>query len=185
MRPALTKEIHIEDFRAYYWLKEELQSFCRQHGMSASGSKGDITERIDVFLRTGEIQKPVRKRVSKPTENVVLTLHTVITEHHRCSQHVRAFFKEVIGPKFHFSTYIQTYFKQNVGKTYQDVVNAWHEEEKRKKDPMYKKEISSQFEYNQFTRDFFADPANNGKSRQDAIDAWKEVKNKRGSRRYG
>ena len=69
---------------------------------------------------------------------IELNLQTVITENHRCSQHVRAFFKTVI-PKFHFSTYIQDYFKNNVGKTYRDVVDAWNEEEKRQKDPSYKK----------------------------------------------
>ena len=60
-----------------------------------------------------------------------LSLDTVITENHRCSQDVRVFFKTVI-PKFHFSTYIQNYFKNNVGKTHRDAINAWFEEEERK-----------------------------------------------------
>lgn len=67
-----------------------------------------------------------------------LSLDTVITENHRCSQAVRAFFRLAI-PKFHFSTYIQNYFKKSVGQTYRDVVDAWYEEEERKKDPSYKR----------------------------------------------
>ncbi len=35
MRPNLTKEISIKDFKDFYWLKEELQNFCRENGMSA------------------------------------------------------------------------------------------------------------------------------------------------------
>ncbi|MGD7043147.1 DUF6434 domain-containing protein [Jeotgalibacillus proteolyticus] len=184
MRPELTKETKTEEFYDYYWLKEELQLFCRKHGLSASGSKREIAERIETFLRTGEIIKPVKR--SKTPKNVELDLHldTVIQENHRCSQHVRAFLKTVI-PNFHFSTYIQQYFKHNSGKTYRDAVNAWHEEEERKKDPQFTKTIGPQFEYNRFIRDFFADPVNKGKSRDEAIQEWNEIKKLPGSNTYG
>ena len=185
MRPELKRELDIQDFRSFYWLKEELQTFCRENGLSASGSKIDITDRIAEFLQTGEIQKPLKKRKS-PTNEAILTdlnLDTVITENHRCSQTVRAFFKSEI-PKFHFSTYVQNYFRENVGKTYRDVVNAWYEEQERKKDPSYKKQIGSQFEYNQFIRDYFADPKNKGNHREDAIKAWYVIKKLPGSNKY-
>lgn len=185
MRPNLTKDISVEGFKDFYWLKEELQSFCRENGISASGSKIEISNRIETFLRTGEIKNPTRKsKANKKMEpQVDLSLDTVITENHRCSQNVRAFFKTVI-PKFHFSTYIQNYFKNNVGKTYCDVVDAWYEEKERKKDPSYKKIIAPQFEYNQFIRDFFADPKNQGKSREKAIKAWNEIKKLPGNHKY-
>jgi hypothetical protein len=185
LRPSLSRDTQIDTFEEYYWLKEELQTFCRHHGISASGSKIEISERISTFLETGEIKKAVRKSKVKQSSGTkeTLSLDTIITEHHRCSQEVRAFFKSVI-PTFHFSTTIQNYFKRNVGKTYRDAVEAWYEEEKRKKDPAYKKEIAPQFEYNQFTRDFFADPNNEGKKRTDAIDAWNEIKKLPGSNKY-
>ncbi|MBD8034146.1 MULTISPECIES: DUF6434 domain-containing protein [Solibacillus] len=185
MRPELTKDLNVKDFRDFYWIKEELQTFCRANEISASGSKTEITDRIAIFLETGEIQKPVRKRSYSSTEIKLeeLSLDTVITDNHRCSQVVRAFFTSVI-PKFHFSTYIQNYFKENVGKTYRDVMNAWYEEEKRKKDVTYKKQIGSQFEYNQFTRDYFSDPKNEGKKREDAIKAWNAIKVLPGSNKY-
>lgn len=185
MRPNLTKETSINDFKDYYWLKEELQSFCRGNGISASGPKVEIADRIEVFLRTGEIKKPARKSsINKKSQSKSeLSLDTIISEHHRCSQDVRAFFKTVI-PKFHFSTNIQNYLKNNVGKTYRDVVEAWYEEEERKKDPLYTKEIAPQFEYNRFIRDFFADPKNVGESRGSAIKAWNEMKALPGSNKY-
>lgn len=185
MRPELKKDLNVKDFRDFYWLKEELQTFCRDSGMSASGSKIEIADRIAIFLETGKIQKPMRKRSSSQKEIKLeeLSLDTVITENHRCSQVVRAFFKSVI-PKFHFSTYIQNYFKENAGKTYRNVVDAWYEEEERKKDPSYKKQIGSQFEYNQFTRDYFADPKNKDKNREDAIEAWNTIKVLPGSNKY-
>ncbi|MFJ7744676.1 DUF6434 domain-containing protein [Peribacillus sp. NPDC097295] len=185
MRPNLTKDISVKSFKDFYWLKEELQTFCRKNGISASGSKIEISNRIETFLRTGEIQKPIRKSkpIKKLESQLDMSLDTVITGNHRCSQDVRAFFKTII-PKFHFSTYIQTYFKNNVGKTYRDVVDVWYEEEERKKDPSYKKNIAPQFQYNQFIRDFFADSKNQGQSREDAVEAWNEIKKLPGSNKY-
>lgn len=185
MRPILTKEISIQDFMDFYWLKEELQSFCRDNGISASGSKVEISDRIETFLRTGKVKKTQRnsKSINKPRTNSELSLDTIILGNHRCSQDVRAFFKSVI-PKFHFSTYIQNYIKNNIGKTYRDVVDAWYEEEKRKKDPSHEKKIPPQFEYNQFIRDFFSDSKNKGKSRAEAIEAWNKIKNLPGSNKY-
>lgn len=182
-RPILTVNISINDFKNFYWLKQELQSFCKEHGMSATGSKSELENRVETFITTGKVLKPVRKSNKVGLEPNELSLDTVIWESHRCSQTVRAFFESVI-PNFHFSTYIQKYFKTNVGKTYQDVVNAWYEELERKKDPNYKKEIAPQFEYNTFIRDFFLDPNNRGKSRSEAIEAWNEIKTKRGSNKY-
>ncbi|MBC5638106.1 cytoplasmic protein [Ornithinibacillus sp. BX22] len=185
MRPKLSKKLHVDRYKDFYWLKEELQVFCREHGISATGSKLEISNRIETFLRTGEILKPDRKSRRK-AEGVLssqLSLETVITENHRCSQTVRAFFKTII-PNFHFSTHIQNYFKTNVGNTYRDAVEAWYEEEERKKDPSYKKEIAPQFEYNRFIRDYYADPKNQGKSREKAIEAWNEIKKRPGSNQY-
>ncbi len=120
MRPNTS----IESFKYFYWLKEELQTFCRENGISSTGSKIEISHRIETFLRSGEIKNPIRKtKIMTVEPQVHLSLDTVITENHRCSQDVRAFFKTVI-PKFHFSTYIQNYFKSNEGKTYRDVVDA-------------------------------------------------------------
>jgi SAP domain-containing new25/Domain of unknown function (DUF6434) len=183
LRPNLNKQMTVQSFKEYYWLKEELQSFCRTEGLSTSGSKTEISHRIETYLETGEILKPRKTRGTKKEASKELSLDTVIKENHRCSQEVRSFFKTII-PNFHFSTYIQNFIKENVGRTYRDVIEAWHEEEARKKDPTYKKEIGSQFQYNQFTRDFFADPNNKGKCREDAIHAWKIIKSLPGSNKY-
>ncbi|MBP2079492.1 DUF6434 domain-containing protein [Oceanobacillus polygoni] len=184
MRPNLTKDMSIQSFKDFYWLKEELQTFCRENGISALGSKMEIADRIETFLRTGEIRKPIRKvKGNRAAPQVEFSLNTVISENHRCSQQVRTFFKTVI-PNFHFSTYIQNYFKNNIGKTYRDAVEAWYKEEERQKDPSYKKQIAPQFEYNQFIRDFFADPKNQGKSRKEAIEAWNTIKRLPGSNKY-
>ncbi|MFJ7747932.1 DUF6434 domain-containing protein [Peribacillus sp. NPDC097295] len=187
MKPILSKHTDAHVFKDFYWLKKELQQFCRENGISAVGSKIELSTRIESFLETGEIKKPLRISIEHPnthTQQRKLSLDTIIMKHHRCSQDVRAFFKTAIGPTFHFSTHIQTYFKNNVGKTYRDVVDAWYIEEERKKEPGYKKKISPQFEYNQFVRDFFSDPNNKGKSRKDAIEFWNIIKQLPGNNIY-
>ncbi|MEV5111000.1 SAP domain-containing protein [Bacillus sp. LBA3-1-1.1] len=186
MRPPLTKSISLEDFQNYYWLKAELQTFCREHGLPASGSKIEITERISHYLNTGKILKNSSgQKVSKASLSYKdLSLQTVITNNHRCSEDVRAFFKEKIGANFRFTVALQKFFKENIGKTYEDAILFWYEENERKKDPSYKTTIGTQFEYNRFTRAFFEDPYNKGKSKADAIAAWNEIKAKPGSNVY-
>lgn len=186
MRPPLTKSISLEDFQNYYWLKAELQTFCREHGLPASGSKTEITERISHYLTTGKVLKnsSVQKVSKAPLSYKDLSLQTIITKNHRCSEGVRAFFKEKIGTNFRFTVALQKFFKENVGKTYEDAITFWYEENERKKDPTYKTTISAQFEYNRFTRDFFEDPNNKGKAKANAIAAWNEIKTKPGSNAY-
>lgn len=186
MHPPLTKSISLEDFQSYYWLKAELQAFCREHGLPASGSKTEIAERISHYLTTGKILKnSSAQKVSKASLSYKdLSLQTIITNNHRCSEDVRSFFKEKIGANFRFTVALQKFFKENIGKTYEDAITFWYEENERKKDPTYKTTISAQFEYNRFTRDFFEDPNNKGKSKAAAIAAWNETKAKPGSNAY-
>ena len=186
MRPPLTRNILIEDFKNYYWLKTELQEFCREYDLPTSGSKIEVTERIATFLTTGKILKnsPARKKQILPSSYEPLSLQTIITENHRCSEDVRAFFKEIIGAKFRFTVTLQNFFKENIGKTYEDAVTFWYEEQERKNDPSYKPNIGAQFEYNRFTRAFFQDSYNKGKTKVDAVSAWNEIKSKPGSNVY-
>lgn len=96
MRPPLTKSISLEDFQNYYWLKEELQTFCHEHGLPASGSKIEIANRISHYLHTGKILKnssgPKASKTSLSYKD--LSLQTIITNNHRCSEDVRAFLKK-------------------------------------------------------------------------------------------
>lgn len=183
MRPGLTRSINLQDYREFYWLKAELQDFCRQNGLDCNGSKAEISKRIEVFLETGEILPAEKKHSSKKLEQP-LSLDTFIVEQQKCSEDLRFFFTSIIGPEFRFTVPLQRFIKENAGKTYQDIVDFWYQEKERKKDSTSKDSISSQFEYNQFIRDYFNDPDNKGKTLQDAILLWKQVKAARGSNKY-
>lgn len=73
---------------------------------------------------------------------------------------------------------LQNYIKQHPGITFADIITEYHRQLERTKKGELKTEIGSQFEYNQFTRNYFANPKNAGKSRSDSIIAWNVLKSK-------
>ncbi len=183
-RPTLDKRISIKDFNDFYWLKVELAKFCSENGINSSGGKIEISNRIIEYLETGKIPNTKtiqRKKLPKPTEPI--SKETVIGIEQRSYQEKRSFFISIIGNKFHFTTHLLDYFKNNTGeKTYSDLVDEWYREQEWKKDPDFIKEIAPQFEYNSYIRDFMKDNPN--KTRIDAIECWKIKKSKAGDNKY-
>lgn len=39
MRPKLTAKITVDEFEDWYWKKSDLENFCREHSVPASGLK--------------------------------------------------------------------------------------------------------------------------------------------------
>lgn len=176
-RLPLTRTLAPADFKRFYWLKAELLVFCREHNIPTSGGKLEIAARIEHFLATGEVSQPEampRRRTAKRLSSEPLSLQTVITEDFRCSQENRHFFEGVIGPQFHFSTHMQRFARENMGKTYQDFVDEWYREQAVKKEQ--KTEIAPQFEYNRFMRTFR--DQNPKADFKDAVAAWNAHKRK-------
>lgn len=178
-RPILDKNLDSKTFREFYYLKEELVDFCRKYGLPTFGGKLEITERIALFLDTGEIFSA--KRVQKKAQTITdITEETPIESDFVCSEKHREFFKEHIGNSFSFNVAFQKWLKSNSGKTYADAIDAYYQilEDKKKG----KTKIDKQFEYNTYIRDFFAD--NQGKSLDEAIKCWKYKKQLQGHNRY-
>ena len=178
-RPELSIKLKSNEFLEYYYLKEELVSFCRENGLPASGGKAELTERIAYYLDTGKIKavKPVRTQKPKIP---AITRDSIIESGFVCSEMHRAFFKREIGDSFSFNVAFQKWLKSNSGKTYADAIAAYKEIKSTKKPG--KKDIDKQFEYNTYVRDFFCD--NKGASLADAIKCWKYKKSKKGSNKY-
>lgn len=178
-RPALDKNLDEETFRSYYYLKEELTAFCRANGLLISGSKMELTERIAVYLATGEIKsaETVKKTKTKATQ---ISEESLIEPDFVCSEKHRVFFKERIGNGFSFNVQFQKWLKANAGKTYAESIAAYHEIlAEKEKGPA---EIGRQFEYNTYIRAFFED--NPDKSLQQAIQCWNYKKSMPGSNSY-
>ena len=185
-RPNLNKELSSAIFRQFYWLKEELFAFCREHYLSTAGSKIELADRIAYFLDNGVAPIPAMPdAIKKGTKKIQgqLTLNELIREGYRSDEVHRAFFKSVIGDKFKFTVGFMQFCKDNIGKkTYADAVAWWLDEQKRKQEADYKSEIAPQFEYNRFIHAYFE--ANPDGKLEEAIQLWKEVKSQPGDNAY-
>lgn len=189
-RPVLKKHLSVNDFRAFYWLKNELILFCQQEGLSRTGSKIELANRIAYFLETGA--KPPPQRKEKPASTSIkskfnwntdlLTLNTIITDNYKNTENVRVFFATQLGKRFKFNVRFMNWMKSNEGKTLGDAVAAWQQITAQKKQDKSPKDIAPQFEYNRYLRDFLAD--NPAKDRAIGIALWKIKKSMRGDNVY-
>lgn len=186
-RPALNSNISVRDFKAFYWLKKELQAFCKQEDLQRTGSKLELTERICSYLETGQkppkvskVQKEKRSTFNWNTEK--LSSNTVITNNYKNTEQVRQFFETKIGKRFKFNVVFMRWMKTNVGKTLADAMAAWEQMEQAKKNRTAPKDIAPQFEYNRYLRDFLADNPN--KNRSMGIQLWHIKKTMRGDNVY-
>lgn len=131
-RPVLNKELDSKTFRDFYFLKEELVKFCKENGLSVSGGKIDITDRIAHYLDTGENQSaPREKRVKAPISDIYMDAK--IEPDFVCTEKHRAFFKEHIGSTFTFNVAFQKWLKNNAGKSYREAITAYYQILKEKK----------------------------------------------------
>ena len=184
-RPKLNKEISIQDFQEFYWLKEELIQFCRSYGIKSNVGKREIERRIIEYLETGEVISKAENHSSKVKSkfdwnNSILTLDTLITDNYKNTENVRAFFQQVIGKKFKFNVKFMNWMKANNGRTLRDAVSEWNTIKNLKSDGP--KEVEPQFEYNTYLRDFLTD--NPGAKRELGIKLWKIKKSLRGNNEY-
>jgi hypothetical protein len=191
-RTKLTQTTSADDFLAFYWLKSELQEFCREHGISTAGGKREIADRIECFLRTGVRTFPVRGKKDRmdtsiqqnAATNSPLSMTTQAPRGFRCNQENRRFFEQHLGKKFRFSVPLQNFIKAHPGVTFAQIAAEWERLESLRRNGQWQTEIAPQFEFNQFTRDFHADPRNIGRTRADCLEAWNRTRARRGNNKY-
>ncbi|MCU0416214.1 MAG: SAP domain-containing protein [Cytophagaceae bacterium] len=185
-RPVLDKNITLDDFNNFYWLKEELIEFCRKNGIPTWGGKIEIAERIREFLTTGKISRnKIKKSKSTSTfdwDNETLSRETIISDNYKNGENVRRFFLTEIGSHFSFNIVFMKWLKENKGKTLNDAIVEWNRIHTLKKDKNYESEIAPQFEYNRYMRAFLKD--NPTMSSKDAMKFWKLKSALRGSNEY-
>lgn len=151
-RPALKSALKSADFSRWYWLKTELADFARSQGISASGGKEQIAQRITALL-DGRPQ-PSKPAAQRSTTQLTgsLSPDTTIPKGQRCSQLLRAWFTEQLGSGFHFDVHMRAFFAAADGtSTLAGALAHWHGSRSAAAP-----DIGRQFELNQFTRAWFA-----------------------------
>ena len=174
----LNRNLKPEEFKEYYFLKEELKDFCRSEGLKVSGSKQDLEKRIVYYLTTGEKLEETTVRQHSTETVTEINLDSKLGVNFKCSEDKRVFFENHIGKGFKFKVKFQKWLKANPDKTYRDAIDAYYQIQSSGE----KTEIGKQFQYNQYIRDFFEN--NDDKSLDDAIKCWKYKKSLKGHNRY-
>lgn len=174
VRPHLNPSLSSAEFAAWYWLKKELSAFCPTVGLSASGSKHEIAQRIVLYL-DGKDQPFMQQRQRDVMPNV-FELATVVGTGWRLTRELRAFFESVCGRRFRFNGALRDFFasQASAGKTLADAVKIYQ-------DSLLQKDsltiIAPQFQYNRHCREFFANHP--GATRAEAIAAWRKKRHTR------
>ena len=185
MKRRLTKLTTVDKFKAHYWLKVELISFCVKHKISAIGSKQALAERIEIFLATGKKAKSTANLDKGERDSAKLLTRETLVVNYKNDAATRAFFVSHIGKHFHFDHYLRQFTDKNnitEGLTYGDLVSSWLAEDTKRKSSTDESKIGKQFEYNQFTRDFFQNEPES--TRAEMIAVWNYIKKMSGERTY-
>jgi hypothetical protein len=170
-RPPLSPALSSAELRRWYWTLAELNALAQDLGVPRAGGKQALTERLAAAL-DGE-QPPARARPASAGRQLqgTVTAATVIPPGQRCSQTLRAFFHQHIGPGFTFDSFMRDFVATGAGRTLGDAIAHWHATRAEAAGPH---PIAPQFELNAFLRRWrVAHPAG---TRDDALRAWREYR---------
>lgn len=172
-RPDLTDSLTGFELLRWYWLKDELSDLARRLGIRTTGGKELLAQRIAAKLDGIAFVEPQRaprnagQQLAGP-----LTAATVIPVGQRCSQIVRAWFVDQVGPSFGFDGEMRAFFAgvdgtQTLGNALEHYIATRSQGAKP---------IDSQFEYNRFTRAWHE--ANPAGARSELLRAWQEYRSR-------
>ena len=169
-----------EELYNTYHLKKDLVTICKKYNLPTSGYKENLLQYICDFIENKPINKINHKK--RKNNNFEPILEKIIDENYTNNEIHRAFFKKVIGEKFKYNVPFCQWMIENKGKeTYNNAIEVYNNIMLEKKSGK-KFEIGKQFQYNQYTRDFFA---NNPKlSKADCIKCWHYKKEQFGQHKY-
>lgn len=173
-RPTITSATSPEDITDWYWKVADLRLIAKRLGVPSSGTKGQLVERLRATLAGEAVtgQRTSRPGAEMPTP---LSPSTVVPAGARMTRQVRAFMIEQVGPGFRFDATMRDFFAAPDDRTLGDAVELWWSSRGRRR------EISPQFEYNRFTREFWASHPDG--TREQLREAWNTYKELSASQR--
>ncbi len=172
-RPPITTLTTGAELRKWYWLKSELLHFAKIRGVSTSGSKFQLLQRLAGSL-DGAILTPEKKSRADSKfdwSTAELTPETLITDSYKNGENTRAFFRKHCGNKFRFSIPFMDWMKAHVGESLQQAVGEWHRLQAVQSQKDFASQIPAGNQYNKYLRDFFRDNPN--RSMAEARHFWK------------
>ncbi len=172
-RPPLNASLSASSFAAWYWLKSELQAFCRAEGLPTGGSKAELLQRVGRHLGAELAPLPFKRQSRKTALSAELNIHAIIQAGWPLSHGLRDFFISQVGDAFRFNQALRDLFQNPQGQTLGQAVDLYLQTRHQQK------QIGAQFQFNQHMRDHFA--KHPGATRAQALQAWREKRQTAGS----
>ena len=177
----ITKNMSVETFGSFYFTVKELKDFCQNVGIKIGSHyrKEDLTKAIKSYLTTKakDVLSQGKTKVDELNKSErKLSSNSLLGKGFKFTRKTRNYFEKNFDEKFKLNVTLLAWVKASPNKTIADFKKKYLElkENKNKKKPLGK-----QFEFNQFTRDFFK--ANPNLSRQNCLHCWsfvRELKNR-------
>lgn len=165
-RPHLDEGLTGTELQRWYWLHRELVGFARTLGVPTGGGKQVVIGRLVAHLDGRPLPAPPpRGGRAAPALAEPLTPATVIPAGQRCTQQLRRYLTEAVGPSFTFDARMRDFVAGGAGRTLGDAVVHWHSTRR-----LPAPEIGRQFELNAFLRRWYEEHP--GGTRDEALDAW-------------
>ena len=185
IRPSFKDIKSFEEFKKYYWYREELSQICKSLGLEYRCTKKELNYIIEQYFMGNKVEKFFSK--AKKSQLEVITLETPLLN---CgfsfNQKFRDYFSAVTGVSpFKFNADMATAWRKvkrdNDEKfTIQDMIKIYYGESD------YAKYDNSACQWNQFLKEFCADEFSNNYSNKLKVAAilWKEVRNSKNEKIY-
>lgn len=154
----------MKTFKTIYFLRHSVK-FCKSVGISTIGLKNELSERIELFLRTGEIDRiNVRKMPGKPDSEAGLSLDALVINY-KSDPKTRTFFQQHIPEFTGFSAQVQKWVTERLAQndkfTYGEIIEEHRAYLSNKKQATIQgkavKVAHDSCQYNQFQIDYACD----------------------------
>ena len=184
-RPKFDEITSFDEFKKYYWYRDELSQICKSLGLEYRGIKQELNHIIEQYFKGNLIKKSSIKNETKQVENI--TLYMPLLE---CgfsfNTKFREYFSAVTGiAPFKFTADMATAWRKvksekNISFTIGDLLKVYYGESD------YAKYDNSACQWNQFFKDFCADECSGNYSNKLKVASiiWKEVRDSKNEKIY-
>ena len=184
-RPEFDKITSFDEFKKYYWYREELSQICKSLSLEYRGTKQELNDIIEQYFKGNLIKKSSIKNEKKQVETI--TLDTPLLE---CGFSFNTQFREYFSiltdvSPFKFTADMAAAWRKvkrenNSAFTIRDLLNVYYG------DLDYAKYDNSACQWNQFLKDFCADENSYNYSNKLKVASvlWKEVRDSKGKKIY-
>lgn len=168
-KPVLDEYMSVFRFRRQSFLKEDLVEFCRKYGLETTGSREELADRIDHYLRKAH-PKPLPK----------IRLDSIIGKTKASEEDLRQFYQEYIGEDFLFYQKLRDWLNEHPDCMYLESLEAYYRIYHVAKN--HKNRLEKLAEYKEYLNDFLQD--NPDKHLGHAATCWIMKKQRDSSKEY-